>query len=241
MKFRSISLLLIAEVAAMSLWFVSAAILPDMAGEASLSPARQAALSSGVQLGFVIGALVSAIMGIADRFDPRRVFFFSAVAAGLINSALLVTPPGGTVAILARVLTGALMAGVYPVGMKIMATWTRQDRGLAIGLLVGALVIGSASPHMINALGGVYNWQPVMFLAAVSAITGGLIAAFFVSEGPYLNSSSRFNWRQTTVIFRQRDVMLANILAALLRHNGFCKAAVTKGKEDYKVMQPSAL
>ena len=191
MKFRSISLLLIAEVAAMSLWFVSAAILPDMAGEASLSPARQAALSSGVQLGFVIGALVSAIMGIADRFDPRRVFFFSAVAAGLINSALLVTPPGGTVAILARVLTGALMAGVYPVGMKIAVGWGKDDRGFLVSALVAALTLGSALPHLMALTGG-SDWRFTVIMASSASILAGFLV-LFVTLGPYHAIAPKFN------------------------------------------------
>jgi MFS family permease len=94
--------------------------------------------------------------------------------------------------------------------MKIMATWTRKDRGLAIGLLVGALTVGSASPHLINALGGVQNWQPVMFLAAASAILASLIGIFFVYEGPYTTTAPPFNWRQIGRILRQREVMLAN-------------------------------
>ena len=102
MKTRSLVLLLLAEVAAMSLWFVSAAVLPDMLRETALSPFRQAALSSGVQAGFVIGALVSAVLGLADRFDPRRVFAAAAIGAGLINLTLLIDVPGGAAAIAAR-------------------------------------------------------------------------------------------------------------------------------------------
>lgn len=191
MKFRSITLLLIAEVAAMSLWFVSAAILPDMAREADLTPARQAALSSGVQLGFVIGALVSAIMGIADRFDPRRVFFFSAVTAGLINAVLLITPPGSAAAILARVLTGALMAGVYPVGMKIAVGWGKDDRGFLVSALVAALTLGSALPHLMALTGG-SDWRFTVILASTASIFAGVLA-LFVSLGPYHAIAPRFN------------------------------------------------
>ncbi|MDH3741822.1 MAG: MFS transporter, partial [Hyphomicrobiales bacterium] len=133
MKLRSIAILMIAEVAALSLWFVSAAILPDMLRDAEISAFRQAALSSGVQAGFVIGALVSAVLGLADRFDPRRVFAASAIAAGLINALLLVVAPGHVIAIGARIATGALMAGTYPVGMKIAVGWGQKDRGFLVG------------------------------------------------------------------------------------------------------------
>ena len=142
MKARSIVLLLIAEVAALSLWFVSAAILPEMTREVSLSPFRQAALSSSVQAGFVLGALVSAVAGLADRFDPRRVFAASAISAGLVNAVLLIAEPGSVATIAARFITGALMAGIYPVGMKIAVGWGQADRGFLVGLLVGALTLG---------------------------------------------------------------------------------------------------
>ncbi len=174
MKFRSLALLLIAEVAAMSLWFVSAAVLPDMLRETALSPFRQAALSSGVQAGFVIGALVSAVLGLADRFDPRRVFAASAIGAGLINATLLIDAPGGIAAIAARVATGALLAGVYPVGMKIAVGWGEKDRGFLVGALVGALTLGSASPHLIALFGGA-DWRVTVAVASAASIAAGLI------------------------------------------------------------------
>ncbi|MEP0698235.1 MAG: MFS transporter, partial [Nitratireductor sp.] len=117
-KAVSVSILVVAEMAGMSLWFVSAAILPDMARDGAISDTRQALLSSGVQAGFVLGALAIAISGLADRLDPRRVFAVCALAAALANLTLLILPPGGNGMIAARVVTGALLAGVYPVGMK---------------------------------------------------------------------------------------------------------------------------
>ena len=149
MKFRSVSLLLLAELATMALWFVSSAILPDMLREVELSPFRQAILSSAVQAGFVLGALAVAFFGLADRYDPRKLFAASAICAGLVNALLLVSEPGGDITIAARFITGALLAGVYPVGMKIMVSWGEKDRGFLIGILVGALTLGSASPQLI--------------------------------------------------------------------------------------------
>jgi MFS family permease len=110
-----------------------------------------------------------------------------------------------------RFLTGVVLAGVYPVGMKIMATWTKEDRGLGIGLLVGALTLGSASPHLLNFFGGVESWQPVLYLAAASALIGGLTAFFFVQEGPYRSPAPRFDWKHIGEILRQRPVTLANL------------------------------
>jgi MFS family permease len=207
MKFRSLALLLLAEVAAMSLWFVSAAVLPDMLREAALSPLRQAALSSGVQAGFVIGALVSAVLGLADRFDPRRVFAAAAIGAGLINLTLLVDAPGGVAAIAARVITGALLAGVYPVGMKIVVGWGEKDRGFLVGSLIGALVLGSASPHLIALIGGA-DWRVTVAIASAAAVGAGLIS-LGVGLGPYHGVAARFDPHVITTAWTNRRVRLA--------------------------------
>ncbi len=207
MKARSITLLLIAEVAGMSLWFVSAAILPEMIQESAISPSRQAALSSSVQLGFVAGALISAILGVADRYDPRRVFAISAVCAALANAVLLVAEPGGNMAIAARFLTGALLAGVYPVGMKIAVGWGDRDRGLLVGSLVGALTLGNALPHLIS-LGGGSDWRFTVIVASmICAIAGVLCLA--VALGPHHSTAARFDPGVITQAWTNRRVRLA--------------------------------
>jgi MFS family permease len=131
--------------------------------------------------------------------------------AGLFTALIPVIAGGISTALVLRFLTGIVLAGVYPVGMKIMATWTKEDRGLGIGMLVGALTVGSASPHLINAFGGVDRWQPVLYLAALSAAVGGLIAAFFVTEGPYKTSAPPFDWKYVGKVLRVREVLLANL------------------------------
>ncbi|QKV18378.1 MFS transporter [Oricola thermophila] len=203
----SIAVLLVAECFALSLWFVSAAILPGMTAEVAISPFRQAALSSGVQLGFVVGALVSAVMGIPDRFDPRRVLGISAVAAGLVNLVLLVAVPGGAAAIVARFLTGALLAGVYPVGMKIAVGWGRRDRGFLVGTLLGALILGNALPHLFS-LAGDGDWRMTVVVASGAAVLGGL-AAQFSSLGPYHARALRFDPRDIVTAWTDRRIRLA--------------------------------
>ena len=207
MKWRSISFLMIAEVAALSLWFVSAAILPDMLRDVEISPFRQAALSSGVQAGFVCGALVSAILGLADRFDPRRVFAASAIAAGLINAVLLLVTPGHAIAIAARFATGALMAGVYPVGMKIAVGWGERDRGFLVGALVGALTVGSAAPHLF-ALAGGSDWRLTVGLASAAAVFAGMLA-LLIELGPHHGVAARFDPRVIASAWTNRRVRLA--------------------------------
>jgi MFS family permease len=189
-KRRSISLLVLAEMAGMSLWFTSAAVLPDMLREASIAPSRQAVLSAGVQAGFVVGALAVAISGVADRFDPRRVFALSAVAAALANAALLVVPPGGDAAIAARFLTGALLAGVYPVGMKIAVGWGVRDRGLLVGLLVGALTLGSALSYLAAFFSGTEWRHTVAGVSLLGCLGAGVVLA--AGLGPHHARAPRF-------------------------------------------------
>ncbi|MCB1402193.1 MAG: MFS transporter, partial [Rhodobacteraceae bacterium] len=158
----------------MSLWLLSAAILPDLVAEAGLGPGRAAALSSAVQIGFVVGALALAVHGTADRFDPRRVLAGSALVAAAANAALLVTPVGGALQIGLRALTGACLAGVYPVGMKIVVGWGTRDRGLLVGILVGSLTVGTALPHLLAFFGGP-DWRATALLASGLAAGGGML------------------------------------------------------------------
>jgi MFS family permease len=207
MKLRAITMLLLAEVAGMSLWFVSAAVLPEMTREAAISPLRQALLSSAVQGGFVIGALAFAASGLPDRFDPRRVFALSAVAAALASGLLLVLPLGGNAAIAARAATGLLLAGVYPVGMKIVVGWGVRDRGLLVGLVIGALTLGSASPHLISWLGGA-DWRFVVATASLVAAAGGLLV-LAAELGPHHAQSPRFDPSAVVLAWTDRRIRLA--------------------------------
>jgi MFS family permease len=173
-KAVSIAVLILAEMAGMSLWFTSAAVLPDMVREGAIAPVRQALLSTGVQAGFVVGALFVSISGVADRFDPRRVFAVSAIGAALANALLLAAPLGGDAAIAARCATGALLAGVYPVGMKIAVGWGTRDRGFLVGLLVGALTLGNGAPYLAAFLGGT-DWRLAVAAVSLVAGAGGLL------------------------------------------------------------------
>lgn len=205
-KSTSITLLVLAEIAGMSLWFASAAILPDMVRESGIDAVRQAMLSSGVQLGFVAGALAVAASGLADRFDPRRVFALCGVLAALCNAALLIAPIGSAVAILLRFLTGLLLAGVYPVGMKIAVGWGTKDRGLLVGLLVGALTIGSALPHLAAWLGGA-DWRSVIIATSALALLGGLLV-LLCGLGPHHARAPRFSTRAIALAWTNRRIRL---------------------------------
>jgi len=207
LKIRSISLLIVAEILAMSLWFVSAAILGDMSHEANLSVGTQAAMSSAVQAGFVIGAVLLAILGIADRYEPRLVFAFFCVVAAIANALLLVAVPGSATTIALRAVTGASLAGVYPVGMKIAVGWGQTDRGLLVGLLVGGITLGSASPHLLAYFGGA-DWRSTV-LAASALATIAALFVLAVRNGPFHTKAAKFNPTAITQAWTNRSIRRA--------------------------------
>jgi len=208
-KRASIAIIAICQVAAMAVWFSASAVAPALAAEFHLSNFAQAALTSGVQVGFVIGCLVSAFLGLPDRMDPRRLFAASATIAALANAGLLVVDPASIVAPLLRVITGVGMAGVYPVGMKLATTWARDDMGLMVGILVGALTLGSASPHLFNAFGGV-DWRPTVVLSSVSALAAALGIAL-AGLGPNRKRAPRFEPGAMLLAWRDVPLRLANL------------------------------
>ena len=202
----SVTLLIIAEIAAMSLWFVSAAILPDMSRETNLSDGVKAAMSAAVQGGFVIGALVSAVLGLADRFDPRHVLALFAVLAAIANALMLVATPGIEFVVL-RGLTGAFLAGVYPVGMKIAVGWSQRSRGLLVGLLVGGLTLGSAAPHLLSFLGGA-DWRVTVAIASALSVIGALLV-LKTENGPFHSSQSQFDAKALTEAWTNQSIRRA--------------------------------
>ena len=210
-KWRTLLLLSLSTVLALGVWFSASAIAPALTDAWQLDESGQAWLTMSVQIGFVVGAFGSALLTLADRIPARRMYAASTLLAALVTALIPLLATGLTVALILRFLTGVFLAGVYPVGMKIMTTWTKSDRGLGIGMLVGALTVGSASPHLLNLFGGIGDWQPVMYLAAGSALVGAVIAILFIQEGPYRSPAAPFDLRYVNTILRQRDVMLANL------------------------------
>ncbi len=208
-KARSLALLSFAVVAVLALWFSASSVLPSLVEQHALTAFQQSLYTSAVQLGFVAGSLGSALLGLADRLDPRRLFGASAVIAAAANASLLVLEPGGTGAAAARFLTGACMAGVYPVGMKIASTWAKGDMGLVVGLLVGALTLGSASPHLFNALGGL-DWRLTVALCSAAAILGAF-AIHFVELGPRVTAAPPFRPSMVLWAWRLMPLRLANL------------------------------
>ncbi len=210
-KWRTIILLSLSVLFSMAVYFSASAVVPALTQLWSLDDSGRAWLTMSVQLGFVIGAVLSALTNLADILPAPRLMAVSAFLAALSTALIGWIATSFPIALILRLLTGIFLVGVYPVGMKIVATWTREDRGLGIGLLVGALTIGSASPHIVNALGGVSNWKQVIYSAAGFAALGGLVALLFIKEGPYRTSAPKFNWKYVGEVMRQREIVLANL------------------------------
>jgi MFS family permease len=208
-KWRTILLLSLAELLAMGLWFSASAVTPTLSDVWNLSDGQIAWLTMAVTVGFVAGGLLSALTNISDIYPPRLVFLISALV-GASATALITVSGGYGPAFALRFITGFALAGVYPVGMKIMATWTKEDRGLGLGLLTGALIIGTASPHLIRALGGIDNWQFVLYVAAALAASGGVIALWIGELGPHGGAAAKLQWSYIGDIMRDRGLRLAN-------------------------------
>lgn len=159
-----------------------------------------------VQLGFIAGTLVFALLLIADRFSPRRVFLVCALAGATLALVNALLAPSLVTWVPLRFATGFVLAGIYPVGMKIASGWYARGLGAALGVLVGALVLGTASPYAVRALGAQWPWQSVMVSVAVAAAAGGLLMAWLVPDGPYLAKAQRVTPRALAVIWRDRHV-----------------------------------
>jgi MFS family permease len=202
--------LAVAELLAMAPWFSASAVAPALARLWHLTPATTAWLTISVQLGFVVGALVSAILTLADRLSARRLVAGSAAVAALATLGVTAAPGLG-VGIACRLLTGAALAGVYPPGMKIAAGWFKESRGWAIGILVGALTLGSASPHLVRWAVSPNAWRIVLVVAALSALVGGLLVLFVPSDGPHAAPSPPFSLTAAPRILQDRAVALANL------------------------------
>jgi len=190
-KAGSLVLLALCEVAVLGVWFSASAVVPSLRAEFGLSDGAASLLTSAVQAGFVAGTLISALLGLADRLDPRRFFMVSALVASGANALMLLLPPDSIAVLVLRFITGACMAGVYPVGMKMATTWARGDMGLLIGTLVGALTLGSAAPHLFNAFGGT-DWRFTIAAASAVALVAALVINF-VGLGGRMAPSPPFN------------------------------------------------
>ena len=204
---RMLALLSLAELLGMSVWFAASATAPHLRAAWGLSVGEAAWLTTSVQLGFVAGTIVAAVLNLADVVPSRRYFAVSALLAGASNAALLVAGGYGA-ALASRFATGFFLAGVYPPAMKMAATWFRSNRGLAIGTVVGALTIGKAFPYLVDAIGGASVGFVVWSTTACAVVAAALVASGY-RDGPHAFERRPFSWGLVGTVFRDREWRLA--------------------------------
>ncbi len=185
--------IVIAQFLCTSLWFAGNAVIPDLARNFNLSQTALGHITSAVQFGFIVGTLSYALFTIADRFSPAKVFFASAVAAASCNLGMVLPGQGISSLLILRFFTGFFLAGIYPVGMKIAADYFDKGLGKALGFLVGALVVGTAFPHLLKSFTTILPWKLVLFCTSGLSLTGGLLIRVLVPDGPYRKSGQRLN------------------------------------------------
>src|SRR2546423_2390296 len=185
-RWRALGLLSFAELLGMSLWFSASAVVPALSAEWKLNDSTASWLTIAVQLGFVCGTLISAFLNLPDVIDVSYLFAACAFAGALTNAIFGLYASGPNSGIVLRFLTGLFLAGVYPPGMKIMATWFQRSRGMALGVLVGALTVGKATPHALYGLqqliGNALPWRSVVIAGSVLALIAAALVAFLVTE-----------------------------------------------------------
>ncbi len=207
---RILALIIFPQFLCTSLWFAGNAIVPDLVRELDLDPSVLGAITSVVQLGFIVGTLVYALLSIPDRFKPSIVFFISAVLGAVFNMAVAIDGISYSEILLFRFMTGFFIAGIYPVGMKITADYVESGLGKILSFLVAALVLGTAFPHLIASLETSFDWKAVMYGTSVLAVLGGLIILLFVPPGPYRKPGLKVRFREVFRVFRKKEFRAAS-------------------------------
>ena len=212
-RWRLLALLGAGELLAMSPWFSASAVAPLITVELSLGGLDLPLLTIAVQLGFVAGALLIAVTGAADVLPSRALFLVGALAAAGANLGFAYGAGDFGSALAFRLVTGFALAGVYPIGMKIVSGWFRRQRGFAIGVLVGALTVGASLPYLFRALGALsgLDWRAIVASASVAGVLGGLIVGRWVGRGPFDGAAPRFSLSVARRAFAEPSVRLANI------------------------------
>jgi predicted MFS family arabinose efflux permease len=189
------------QFACTSLWFAGNAVIGDVIKEFGLQQTALAHITSSVQFGFIIGTLIFAILQISDRFSPSKVFFACAILGSGANL-LMFAASGFATLIVSRFMTGFFLAGIYPVGMKIASDYHDKGLGKALGFLVGALVVGTASPHLLKSITATFSWKYVIAITSLLAITGGLAIKLFVPDGPFRSGGATFKSNAFVTLFK---------------------------------------
>tara|TARA_R110002073_G_scaffold53840_4_gene138846 strand:+ start:55065 stop:56228 length:1164 start_codon:yes stop_codon:yes gene_type:complete len=206
---RILPVIIISQFFCTSLWFAGNGVMSNLILDFNLEPSALSHLTSAVQFGFILGTLLFAFFTIADRFSPSKVFLISAVIGALFNLGLLWD--GNTLASLStfRFFTGFFLAGIYPVGMKIAADYYNKGLGKSLGFLVGALVLGTALPHLLKDLTLNFEWKYVLVSISSLAVLGGLALYLLVPNGPHRKASQQFDLKAFSSVFQSKKLRSA--------------------------------
>jgi len=205
----TIFIIVFAQFCCTSLWFATNAILGELIINFKLNDNALEHLTSAVQFGFIIGTLLFAILSIADRFSPSKVFFICALLGAGINLGTILEINNFLSLLAIRFSSGFFLAGIYPVGMKIASDYSDKGLGKALGFLVGALVLGTAFPHLLNGFIFKISWQAVIISTSAIASLGGLLILFFVPNGPYRKRNFKPDFKTGKVIFKDPKLRTA--------------------------------
>lgn len=199
---RVLPIIIIAQFCCTSLWFAGNGVMADLVTNFNLEPYALGHLTAAVQFGFISGTLVYAILAFADRYSPSKVFLISAVLGACFNGGMILEINTLFSLFAFRFMTGFFLAGIYPIGMKIAADYYQKGLGKSLGFLVGALVLGTAFPHLLKGLAAMLSWKILLLSTSCLAIIGGLLLGFLVPDGPYRKASQQLNFTNPLRIFK---------------------------------------
>ncbi|WP_334149077.1 MFS transporter [Hyphomicrobium sp.] len=209
-RWRTLAILSFAIVLSMTTWFSATAIVGELKAVWALSDEAATWLTNAVQIGFVAGALGASLVNLPDVILARKLMAWSGLLAAGTNLALLAAP-NAEVAIALRFLTGVALAGIYPPALKLISTWFIRGRGLALGIVIGALTLGSAFPHLLRATTSTLDWRVVVIGTSLLTLVGALLMGRYAVDGPFSYPRAAFNPRQIGLVLRNKPVMLANV------------------------------
>jgi predicted MFS family arabinose efflux permease len=203
---RILPVIVFSQFAVTSIWFAGNAIVGDLQSAMNVGIEDTGIVTSAIQLGFITGTLIFALLSISDRYSARKLFFICSVLGSISNLLIYFIAYDLFSLLLLRFITGFFLTGIYPVGMKIAAGWYKEKLGNAIGLLVGSLVLGTAFPHLIKSFGGSLPWEQVIFIISVFSLAGGILMFLFVPDGPHISSGTKFNPKAILTIFKHKKL-----------------------------------
>ena len=208
-SWKALAWISFSELCALSIWFSASVISTELIEVWSISSQAESWLSAAVPIGFVIGALFSSAFGIADRYNPRKIFTISALLGAIFNF-FVIFASSASIGISLRILTGITLAGVYPIAVKLLSLWFPKKRGLANGILIAALTLGSSLPHFIVMFFSALNWQFVIVCSSLLALLAAIIVYWILDDAPLTSQSVPFSFKLIKEVVRNKPVMLAN-------------------------------